>query len=71
MHSLGEIHEKFRHDWRNLQNQWQWASDRWRDEKKHQFEQQFWRQFEEIIPATLEEIDNLHQFVLHARREVP
>lgn len=70
VHSLSEIHEQFRHDWRKLQSKWQVVAAGWHDEKKHRYEREFWREFEEVVPVTLEEIDKLHRLVLRARHEV-
>jgi hypothetical protein len=42
----------------------------WRDAVRQQFEREFWQEFEQVVPATLEEMRRLGEVIAQARREV-
>jgi len=70
MSSLNTTHEQIRNGWRVLQRQWQASCALWDDPVRRQFEREFWQDFEQVVPATLKEMERLVQVIAQARRGV-
>lgn len=67
---LDQVEKDSRTRWAVLQGQWHTACAAWNDAVRTQFEKEFWQEFEQVVPATLEEMRRLGEVIDQARREV-
>lgn len=63
-------HEQIQTRWRMLQQQWRTSCGLWNDPVRHRFEREFWREWEQVVPATLDAMQQLAEVVNAARRAV-
>ena len=70
MGSLLNTHDQLRNTWLSLQRQWQASCALWDDPVRHQFEREFWQDFERVVPATINEMQKLAEVIAQARRSV-
>ena len=62
--------DKNRNAWRGIQQAWGTARYLWGDAIRQQFEKEFWQEFEQIVPTTLEAMRRLNDVIARAQREV-
>ncbi|MBL7065841.1 MAG: hypothetical protein ISS49_16820 [Anaerolineae bacterium] len=62
--------ERLQNAWRALQQQWRITGDLWNDPVRHHFEREFWQEWEQVVPSTLEAIRHLAEVMGAARRAV-
>jgi len=56
--------------WRMLQHRWHDVCEQWNDPVRAEFERETWQQFEQVVPATLEQMRRLGGLIDRVRREV-
>lgn len=69
MNKLGEIHDDLRADWSRLQTCWQTTREQWRDQVAESFERRRWQEWEQRVPAFLQDLEDLEEEVERALRE--
>ena len=70
MSNLNASEERLRQSWRALQQQWRSTCDLWNDPVRHRFEREFWQEWEQVVPATLDTMQQLANIASQARRAV-
>ena len=62
--------ERIQGRWRMLQQQWHASCSQWNDPVRYHFEREFWQEWEQIVPATMEAMQQLAEVVSAAQRAV-
>ena len=62
--------ERLRDTWRQLQGQWQRASDLWVDIVRSRFEGEYWVPLEREIPHTIQEFEHIARVIAQAHQSV-
>lgn len=70
MSALDDSREALRAHWRVLLQEWSAACEMWRDEVRDRFEKEYWQDFSQVVPRTLEELEQLARMLDQARRGV-
>lgn len=70
MSGLRTAQERLRNGWRSLQHQWQASGGLWHDPVHRRFEREFWQDFEQVVPSTMNEMQKLEDIIAQARRNV-
>lgn len=68
--NLETNHERLKASWQVLQSRWQASRAQWDDAVARSFEKEFWQAYEQTLPATLQEMQNLAEVIAQARRNV-
>jgi len=70
MSNLNTTHDQLAARWKVLQQRWQAVRAQWDDAVARRFQQEFWQEYERVLPATLQELQKLAEVVAQARRNV-
>lgn len=70
MSQINVVREQMSDQWRALQQQWNATCEVWDDPVQRRFEREIWREFEQVIPAALQEMQRLSEIITQAQREV-
>jgi len=70
MSTVHHSRESLQSSWRILHQQCRSACDLWNDPVRHRFEREFWLEYEQVVPATVDEMERLAQIIAQARRHV-
>lgn len=68
--NLPSIQSRLQQSRRQLHQQWLTTSSQWRDEKRDQFEHEYWQPVESQIANTLVEMERLSQVIVQVRQIV-
>lgn len=68
--SLTPTLSRLQQSWRQLHQQWLTTSSQWRDEKRDQFEHEYWQPVEGQVANTLMEMERLSQVIVQVRQIV-
>lgn len=67
---MSMLDEKLQGAWLVMRQRLDSTGELWRDAVRQQFEKEFWQEFEQVVPATLEQMRRLGEVIDQARREV-
>ncbi|MBN2006249.1 MAG: hypothetical protein JXA21_23040 [Anaerolineae bacterium] len=67
---IDAAHDRLKAGWQVLQTRWQASRAQWDDPVARRFEKEFWQEYEQVLPATLQEMQNLAEVIAQARRNV-
>ena len=70
MSSVNTAGERLYNRWRALQQQWRTTCDLWNDPVRHHFEREFWQEWEQVVPTTLNALQDLAEVMSAAQRAV-
>ena len=70
MSSVHNAGERLQNNWRALQQQWCTTCDLWNDPVQRHFEREFWQEWEQVVPSTLDAMQHLAEVMSAARRAV-
>jgi len=70
MNGVNDAGERLQNGWRALQQQWQTTCELWNDPVRHHFEREFWQEWEQVVPSTLDAMQQLAEVMSAARRAV-
>jgi len=70
MSNVNVTSERLQNSWRALQQQWQATCELWNDPVRHHFEREFWQEWEQVVPSTLDAMQQLAEVMSAARRAV-
>ncbi len=59
MRGIGLFAEQYRELWRTVSHEWRDTESRWRDQKRDQFDNEFWTEFSREAQSFDREIDDL------------
>ncbi len=62
--------ENIRNDWSQLRNDWRICRDGWNDGVASRFEQQYWQEYERVLPFSVNTLENLDNLIQRAIQEV-
>jgi len=68
MSMISEMCDNLNTEWKILQNQWNNSRQQWRDAVAERFEREFWQEWEEVVPCTLQSIVDLDDILSQALR---
>jgi len=71
MTTAKQVHSSLTARWKVLQQRWGESCELWNDPVRHSFEREFWQEFEQVVPATLRQIEHLGNLFSQARYQVP
>lgn len=67
---MKEALDQVQSHWRILQDRWRGTADGWNDRVRHQFEREFWEEYERVVPSTLNSIARLEEALKSVRHHV-
>jgi len=70
MSAIATAEERLQTGWRVLQQQWRTTCDLWNDPVRSHFEREFWQEWEQIVPATLDAMQHLAEVISAAQHGV-
>lgn len=68
MNSIGVSRESLSREWCDLQRSWSDVSDKWRDSVRREFSKSYWKEYEDVIPTVIGQLDDLARLIVAARR---
>lgn len=70
MSGVQPAQQRLQAHWQVLRQQWQATCALWRDQARHSFNRQFWKEWERTVPTALRAMEELDQVLSQARRSV-
>jgi hypothetical protein len=70
MSAVATAQEQLRTGWHSLQQEWRTTCDLWNDSVHQRFEQEFWQEWEQTVPSTLDAMQRLAEVMSAAQRAV-
>ncbi len=70
MSAVTNARERIRAGWRILQTQWRATCELWNDPVRRRFERDFWQEWEQVVPSTMDAMQYLAEVISAARRAV-
>lgn len=70
MNNLAYEIENIKNNWSQLRNDWRICRDGWNDGVASRFEQQYWQEYERVLPFSVDTLENLDDLIQRAFQEV-
>lgn len=70
MSCLAYISEEIKNNWSQLRYDWRTCRDGWNDGVASRFEQQYWQEYERVLPFSVNTLENLDDLIQRALQEV-